>query len=153
MLWIDPSVLPSDLNLNYGTQQSTPLLNQSVQDQADFNGTNGRNADVATTLNFNQYIIEDVGGESVPSDMLGYTTGLVPMGVKWQPFQGETLIGKDVPNSAVIFASEQYGDVGLSNANEVKVAQVAYQANVWTPHESDSAVTFISPGFNDNENV
>jgi hypothetical protein len=75
------------------------------------------------------------------------------MGVKWQPFQGETLVGKDVPNSAVIFASEQYGDVGLSNANEVKVAQIAYQANVWTPNEADAAVTFITPGFTNNENV
>lgn len=145
MIWIDPTYLPSDLDLSLAT------INNPVNTDADFDGADGRNIDAGQVLNFTDAIKEDVGGVMTPTDMLGWSTGLIPAGVKWQPFQGETLVGKDVPNSAVIFASEQYGDVGLSNANEVKVAQVAYQANVWTPTDQDNALTFITPGFTNPE--
>ena len=141
MLWIDPTYLPSDLDLDLANK------NSPVNTDADFSGDKGRNIDAGQVLNFTDAINEDVGGVMTPTDMLGWSTGLIPSGVQYQPFRGETLVGKDVPNSAVIFASEQYGDVGLSNANEVKVAQVAYQANVWTPTDGDAAATFIMPGF------
>jgi hypothetical protein len=143
MLWIDPSVLPSDLDLNYGT------VNSKTNTEADFDGNDGRNVDAGQALVFTTAINEDVGGVMTPTDLLGWSNGLAAPGSQFQPFRGETLVGADVPNSAVIFASEQYGDVGLSTANQTKVAQIAYQQNVWTPTDNDAAVTFITPGFMD----
>ena len=147
MLWINPDQYPSGEALDLEQQQSTPLVQRSIVTEPDFDGVQGRMIDAGKALNFVDYIQEDIGGEMAPEYQLGYTTGYVSVEQKWRPFDGQTLVGADVPNSAVIFASEQYGDVGLSNANQVKVAQLEYQANVWTPSDQDAAVTFITPGF------
>ena len=147
MIWIDPTNLPDDTNLNWGTQQSTPGLEQSSFVNADFNGTLGLTEDVGVVLPFTVAIDESVGGTPVPANMLGWSTGFVPAEVRWAPFNGATLVGSDVPNSAVIFASEQYGDVGLSTANQTKVEQINYLNNVFTPNDENAAATFIAPGF------
>jgi len=147
MIFISPDNYPSGEALDLETQQSTPLVNRSIETESDFDGAEGRMIDAGHALNFVDYIKQDIGGEMAPEYQLGYTTGYVSVEQKWRPFDGQTLVGGDVPNSAVIFASEQYGNVGLSNANQVKVAQLEYQANVWTPSDEEAAVTFIEPGF------
>lgn len=148
MLWIDPTVVPDDRNLNYGTQQSTPGVEQSMFINADFDGKLGLTEDINVVLPFTVAINESIGGTPTPANLLGWSTGYVSSEQKWRPFDGSTLTNAEVPNSAVIFASEQYGDVGLSNANQTKVEQILYLNNVFTPNDENAAATFIAPGFN-----
>ena len=46
-----------------------------------------------------------------------------------------------------LYASQQYGDVGLSNRNEVMVQGLNQQENVYTPIDSEAALSFVMPGF------
>ena len=140
-------MVPDDTLLAFGNQQSTPGVQTSYFVQPDFNGTLGLTPDLTNVLPLVQAVKEDVGGTAVPEMMLGWSTGFVNAEQKWRGFDGSTLVGQDVPNSAVIFASQQYGDVGLSNANQTKVEQLRYMNNVWTPNDQLAADTFIAPGF------
>ena len=100
--------------------------------------------DISKTLNFVDYIHQDVGGEMQPMDMLGWSTGIYPMSASRGKFLGGTIYA---PQSANLFASEQYGNVGLSNRNQTQVEQYFQQKNVYTPRDEDAFSTFIMPGF------
>ena len=135
-MFINPDVYPTEDVLYQFTQQDTPGLIDADQMQAQLDGA--RTEDIATSLKFVDYIQEDVGGQQGIENLIGWSTGVVPMNVRNRPFDGRVLTIEETPFSAAIFASEQYGDVGGDSSNQTRVAQVQY---------TDSVYTFIAPGF------
>ena len=145
MLFINPEVYPNEDVLHNFTQQDTPTQIDAQQVQAQLDGS--RTEDIATSLKFVDYIHEDVGGQGGIENLIGYSTGYVPQNVRNRPFDGRVLSLDEVPFSAVIFASEQYGDVGSDSSNQTRVAQVQYTDSIYTPNEQVAADSFIAPGF------
>lgn len=145
MMFIDPNCFPTEDVLHNFTQQDTPGLIDSDQMAAQLDGD--RTTDIATSLKFVDYIQEDIGGQQGIERLIGWSTGLVPMNVRNRPFDGRVLTLDETPFSAVIFASEQYGDVGGDSSNETRVAQVQYTNTIYTPNEQTAADSFIAPGF------
>lgn len=134
--------LPDDMSL---VSNQIGIEVGSFPTNAQFDGA--KTQDISTTLKFVDYIHQDIGGEMSPVAMLGYSTGIYPMSASRPDFDGGTLYA---PQSANIFASEQYGLVGLSNRNQLQVEQYIQQNNVFTPTDQAAFSTFIMPGFGGN---
>jgi hypothetical protein len=145
MLFINPEVYPTEDVLHNFTQQDTPSLIDAQQMAPQLDGA--RTADIATSLKFVDYIQEDIGGQTAIENLIGWSTGIVPMNVRNRPFDGRVLTQDETPFSAAIFASEQYGDVGTDHSNQTRVAQVNFTDSVYTPNEQNAADSFIAPGF------
>lgn len=145
MMFINPEVYPTEDSLHQFTQQDTPGLIDADQMAAQLDGA--RTEDIATSLKFVDYIQEDIGGQQGIEQLIGWSTGIVPMNVRNRPFDGRVLSIEETPFSAAIFASEQYGDVGSDSSNQTRVAQVGFTDSVYTPNEQQAADTFIAPGF------
>ena len=131
--------LPDDMSL---VQNQMGIEVASYNVQAQFDGAKGQ--DVSKVLNFVDYIYQDIGGEMAPKDMLGWSTGIYPMSASRGDFIGGTLYA---PMSANLFASEQYGNVGMDNRNQLQVEQYYAQKGSYTPRDEDAFSTFITPGF------
>lgn len=143
MEWnIAPQTFAEEI-LNFNTQESTPMEITSIQTFADFDGSAGRNLNTKV-LPLTVAVNESIGGEATPANQLGFTTGIYPMSASRGGFNGGTIVPI---NSAVIFASEQYGDVGLSNRNEVMVQALSFMNNDYTPDNDNAAQSFTNPGF------
>jgi hypothetical protein len=87
-----------------------------------------------------------LGGEMTPQDQLGFSTGFVPMEVTRGSFNGQTIQPEQID---ALYASQQYGDVGLSTRNETMVQGLRIQQNIFTPNETLSADSFVNPDFQD----
>ena len=146
-LWLMNDPYPSYEALNEDTNVDTQLSNaiDAYNDQPDWDAINGRETAIGQdVLPFTVAINESVGGQQTPADLLGYSTGIVPMSVSRGDFNGETIQPAQID---ALYASQQYGDVGLSNRNEVMVQGVMAQQNVYTPLDNEAALSFIMPGF------
>ena len=144
-MFINNNLYPNEDVLHNFTQQDTPGLVDADQMAAQLDGL--RTADIAKSLKFVDYIQEDIGGEMAVENLIGWSSGFVPMNVRNRPFDGRVLTLDETPFSAVIFAGEQYGDVGGDSANQTRLAQVQYTNSIYTPNEQTAADSFIAPGF------
>ena len=144
MLWINPDQYPSYEALNEDTNVDTTISN-AIDTNQMANGWDGaRQQDINKVLNFSEYIDQSFGGEMQPEEMIGWSTGIIPMFVSRGDFMGGTIQPAQID---ALYASQQYGDVGLSNRNEVVTQQVVTAPNVFTPLDNQAAITFVSPGF------
>lgn len=134
--------LPDDVNL------ATNVIGIEAGSFVHNAGWDGaKQADINKVLNFVDYIQQDIGGEMAPVEMLGWSTGIYPMSASRPDFDGTTIMA---PQSANLFASEQYGNVGLSNRNQLQVEQYIQQNNIFTPSDPNAFFSFITPGFGGN---
>ena len=132
-----------DQDTNVDTQLSNAI--NAYNDQPDWDGVNGREAAIGQdVLPLVIAVNESIGGQQTPADLLGYSTGILPMSVTRGDFNGQTIQPDQID---ALYASQQYGDVGLSNRNEVMVAGIMAQQNQYTPLDSEAALSFIMPGF------
>jgi hypothetical protein len=147
-LWLNPDPYPADEILDksdgsatedYGANAYAPFT-----DQPDFDGVDGRLPDTTTVLPFVIAVNESIGGQGTPDQLIGWSTGIVPMSLSRGDFDGATIQPAQID---VLYASQQYGDVGLSNRNEVMVQALINQDNVFTPNDANAAMTFVTPGF------
>jgi len=146
-LWLMEDPYPSYEVLNEDTNVDTQVANaiNAYNDQPDWDAVNGREAAIGqNVLPLVLAVNESIGGQQTPADLLGYSTGIIPMSVSRGDFNGETIQPDQID---ALYASQQYGDVGLSNRNEVMVAGVMAQQNVYTPLDNEAALSFIMPGF------
>jgi len=146
-LWLMEDPYPSYEVLNENTNVDTQVANaiDAYNDQPDWDAVNGREAAIGqNVLPLVLAVNESIGGQQTPADLLGYSTGIIPMSVSRGYFNGETIQPDQID---ALYASQQYGDVGLSNRNEVMVAGVMAQQNVYTPLDNEAALSFIMPGF------
>jgi len=146
-LWLMEDPYPSYEVLNENTNVDTQVANaiDAYNDQPDWDAVNGREAAIGqNVLPLVLAVNESIGGQQTPADLLGYSTGIIPMSVSRGDFNGETIQPDQID---ALYASQQYGDVGLSNRNEVMVAGVMAQQNVYTPLDNEAALSFIMPGF------
>ena len=146
-LWIMEDAYPSYEALNEDTNVDTQLSNaiDAFNDQPDWNVTNNQIAGYGQdVLPIAVAINESIGGQQTPADQLGYSTGIVPMSVSRGDFMGGVIQPQQID---ALYASQQYGDVGLSNRNEVMVQGLNQQENVYTPIDSEAALSFVMPGF------
>lgn len=146
-LWIDEDCYPSYEALNEDTNVDSQLSNaiDAFNDQPDWNTTNNQIAGYGQdVLPLVLAVNESVGGQQTPADQLGYSTGIVPMSVSRGDFIGGVIQPQQID---ALYASQQYGDVGLSNRNEVMVQGLNQQENVYTPIDSEAALSFVMPGF------
>lgn len=146
-LWLSGDIYPSYEELDYDTNVDTQVSNaiNTFNDQPDWDAVNGREAPIGQdVLPLVVAVNESIGGQQTPQDLLGYSTGLLPMSVTRGQFNGLTIQPAQID---ALYASQQYGDVGLSNRNEVMVAGVMYQQNQYTPLDNEAALSFIMPGF------
>ena len=138
---------PSYEALNEDTNVDTQLSNaiDAYNDQPDWDAVNGREEAIGQdVLPFTVAINESIGGQQTPADLLGYSTGIIPMSVSRGDFDGATIQPAQIDD---LYASQQYGDVGLSSRNETMVAGVMAQQNLYTPLDNEAALSFIMPGF------
>lgn len=97
------------------------------------------------SLEINDYVNWDEGGQPGPVDNLGWNTGSSEGGFRrWLKFMGQVLIPA---NTAAIMASQQYGNVGLDNRNQVLVAQYAQQNSTYLPSQQELEAQGIAPGW------
>jgi hypothetical protein len=146
-LWLSNDPYPSYEMLDQDTNVDTQLSNaiNAYNDQPDWDGVNGREAAIGQdVLPLVIAVNESIGGQQTPADLLGYSTGILPMSVTRGDFNGQTIQPDQID---ALYASQQYGDVGLSNRNEVMVAGIMAQQNQYTPLDSEAALSFIMPGF------
>ena len=146
-LWIMEDAYPSYEALNEDTNVDTQLSNaiDAYNDQPDWDAVNGREEAIGQdVLPFTVAINESIGGQQTPADLLGYSTGIIPMSVSRGDFDGATIQPAQID---ALYASQQYGDVGLSSRNETMVAGVMAQQNLYTPLDNEAALSFIMPGF------
>jgi hypothetical protein len=134
--------LPDDVSL---VSNQIGIEVGSFNTQAQFDGA--RQQDFSLVLPFTVAIKQDIGGEMAPVNLLGWSTGIYPMSASRGDFDGSTIMA---PQSANIFASEQYGNVGLSNRNQTQVEQFFQQNNVYTPRDVEAFASFVTPGFGGN---
>ena len=146
-LWISEDAYPSYEALNEDTNVDTYISNaiNTYNDQPDWDAVYGREAPIGqNVLPLVEAVNESIGGQQTPADLLGYSTGIIPMSVSRGAFNGQTIQPAQID---ALYASQQYGDVGLSNRNEVMVAGIMAQQNIYTPLDSEAALSFIMPGF------
>jgi len=146
-LWIDQDCYPSYEALNEDTNVDTQLSNaiDAYNDQSNWDTPNNQIAGYGQdVLPFVLAVNESIGGTQTPDDLLGYSTGIVPMSVSRGDFLGGVIQPQQID---ALYASQQYGDVGLSNRNEVMVQGLNQQENVYTPIDSEAALSFVMPGF------
>ena len=146
-LWLMEDPYPSYEALQEDTNVDTQLSNaiDTFNDQPDWDGVNGREQAIGQdVLPLVEAVNESIGGQQTPTDLLGYSTGIIPMSVSRGEFNGETIQPAQID---ALYASQQYGDVGLSNRNEVMVQGIMSQQNVYTPLDNEAALSFIMPGF------
>lgn len=85
------------------------------------------------SLEINDYVKWDEGGQPGPVANLGWNTGSSQGGFRrWAAWVGKVLIPAD---TAAINASQMYGNVGLDNRNQVLVAQYAQQTSDFLPDQ------------------
>jgi hypothetical protein len=146
-LWISEDAYPSYEALDENTNEDTQLSNaiNTFMDQPDWDGALGREQAIGMNyLTLQQAVKQDIGGEMTPADLLGYSTGILPMSVTRGEFNGQTIQPDQID---ALYASQQYGDVGLSSRNETMVAGIMAQQNIYTTNDSEAALSFIMPGF------
>lgn len=151
-LWLSGDMYPSyemlDENTNVDTQVSNAI--DTYNDQPDWDGMFGREQAIGQdVLPFTVAINESIGGQQTPADLLGYSTGIIPMSVSRGDFDGATIQPDQID---ALYASQQYGDVGLSSRNETMVAGIMIQQNQYTPLDAEAALSFVMPGFSGNGN-
>ena len=101
-------------------------------------------------LPLTQAVNESIGGQGVPIQLIGYSTGIVPMEVSRGSFNGAVI---QPEQTDALYASQQYGDVGLSTRNETMVQGLRYQQNIFTVDEQQASDSFIMPDFEDTPNA
>lgn len=144
--------LVADQNGTYFLPDDVSLVSNQIGIEAGSFVTNAawdgaKQQDFSSVLPFTVAIKQDIGGEMAPVSILGWSTGIYPMSASRGDFNGATLMA---PQSANIFASEQYGNVGLSNRNQTQVEQFLSQNNQYTPRDVEAFASFITPGFGGN---
>lgn len=138
-----PSYEALDEATNVDTRVSNAI--DTYNDQPDWDGVNGREQAIGqNVLPLVLAVNESIGGQQTPADLLGYSTGILPMSVTRGAFNGQTIQPAQID---ALYASQQYGDVGLSTRNETMVAGIMAQQNIYTPLDSEAALSFIMPGF------
>lgn len=146
-LWLMEDPYPSYEALDEATNVDTRVSNaiDTYNDQPDWDGVNGREQAIGqNVLPLVLAVNESIGGQQTPADLLGYSTGILPMSVTRGAFNGQTIQPAQID---ALYASQQYGDVGLSTRNETMVAGIMAQQNIYTPLDSEAALSFIMPGF------
>jgi hypothetical protein len=146
-LWLTPDPYPADEILDKSDGSAMDEFGSNAADiftdQPDWLGK--RNLAIGmNVLPFVEAVNVSLGGETTPEDQLGFSTGIVPMSVSRGDFDGTTIQPAQID---ALYASQQYGDVGLSNRNEVMVQALISQDNVFTPNDANAALTFVTPGF------
>lgn len=148
-LWLSEDMYPSYEALNEDTNQDSvgAFAIDTFTDQADWDGVDGRQMEIGmSVLPLVLAVDESIGGEGTPIQLIGYSTGFVPMEVTRGSFNGQTIQPEQID---ALYASQQYGDVGLSNRNETMVQGLRIQQNIFTPNETLSADSFVNPDFQD----
>ena len=146
-LWLMEDPYPSYEALDENTNVDTAVSNaiDAYNDQPDWDAVYGREQAIGQdVLPFTVAINESIGGQQTPADLLGYSTGIIPMSVSRGDFDGATIQPAQID---ALYASQQYGDVGLSSRNETMVAGIMAQQNIYTPLDNEAALSFIMPGF------
>ena len=138
----DATATPAEDYLILDTQTGTPYEIAGVSVQPNYDGN--KEQDISKVLPFVVAVNESVGGEMAPADQLGWNTGFYGMLASRGAFNGLTI---QPENSAMIFASQQYGEVGRSSRNETVVAQYLDSNLIYTGQDSNNMLTFITPGF------
>lgn len=143
-----PSYEVLDENTNVDTEVSNAI--NTFNDQPDWDTTNVTISGWGTSvLPLVEAVDQAIGGQYTPADQLGYSTGIIPMSVSRGDFDGATIQPAQID---ALYASEQYGNVGLSSRNETMVAGIMIQQNQYTPLDAEAALSFIMPGFSGNGN-
>jgi hypothetical protein len=142
MDWTGSANYPTEDTLNFTQNQGTPFEIAPFSSQPNFDGN--RQQDITLVLPLVVAVNESIGGEMAPADQLGFSTGIVPMSVSRGDFNGLTIVPEKTAN---IQAAQQYGQVGLSNANQTKVAQYLDQNFIFTKQDETAFSSFITPGF------
>lgn len=145
-LWLTNDPYPSDEILAKGNDENDPIganAFEAFTDQPDWDGKRQLGVGM-NVLPLVEAVDQAIGGETTPEDQLGFSTGIVPMSVSRAEFDGATIQPAQID---VLYASQQYGDVGLSNRNEVMVQALISQENIFTPNDANAALTFVTPGF------
>jgi hypothetical protein len=151
-LWLSGDMYPSYEALDENTNEDTQVSNaiNTFMDQPDWDGSRGRETSIGmNVLPLVQAVDVAIGGEMTPEDLLGYSTGIIPMSVSRGDFDGATIQPDQID---ALYASQQYGDVGLSSRNETMVAGIMIQQNQYTPLDNEAALSFVLPGFSGNGN-
>jgi len=148
-LWLNNDPYPADEVLDKSNGDTMDLIGanpiQTFTEQADWDGNRSRELAVGMNyLTLTQTVQQDIGGEMTPEDLIGYSTGIVPMEVTRGMFNGETIQPAQID---ALYASQQYGDVGLSTRNETMVQGLISQESIFTITDATAGMTFVTPGF------
>jgi hypothetical protein len=140
----NPDLEVDDRDLELGAPSPSSAFFTAETNQAEFfpetNNTWG-----PKSLEINEYVNWSEGGKGGPVDNLGWSTGIESGGFRrWMPLDGRTLIPA---NTAAINASQQYGNVGLDNRNQVLVAQFAQQYSTFLPDQQQLESQGIAAGW------
>lgn len=146
-LWLMGDPYPSYEALDKDTNQDSvgAFAIDAFTDQPDWDGQRGREALIGMdVLPLVEAVNQDIGGEGVPIEMIGYSTGFVPMEVTRGTFNGATIQPEQID---ALYASQQYGDVGLSTRNQTMVEGLRQQELVFLGDSLENALSFVSPDF------
>jgi hypothetical protein len=148
-LWLMDDIYPSYEALDTDTNQDSvgAFAIDAYTNQPDLDG---RQAEIGMdVLPLTQAVNESIGGQGVPLELIGWSNGIVPMEVSRGSFNGATIQPEQID---ALYASQQYGDVGLSTRNETMVQGLRYQQNIFTVDETSASDSFVMPDFEDVPN-
>lgn len=124
MIWLDTDLDPDQLDPDDLTATSN-MFDTSVQTHNDVAGTGpGPSPYDAGVKSLADTVDQTVGGVQTPGNLLGYSTGFLSKFVKWARLNGQVILP---PRTAQLRSSEQYGQVGTSNAAQNLLLGTQYQ--------------------------